>query len=326
MPTDTRLTVTPPQAVTEGADVAALVDDWRAALALQVQAGEISDTTRQTYAHGMGKFLAWAEGRGTVTADTLREWKAALLGDGHRPASVNTWLAGVRAFFGWAVGVRRLAYNPAADVKGATRRGTSKAHRREALTDAEVLRVLAVPDRSTASGKRDYALLAVMAFTGARQIELHRADLADLRTDGGRLVLHVRGKGRAEADEIIVLAHPDAEAAVHDWLAARGDEAGPLFVALGNRSRGDRLSLRAIREVVKSAYRAAGVHGKGKTAHSLRHSAITNAVRHGAPVQKVQAMARHANISTTMIYYHETDRVENPAESYIRYNGQGEGR
>mgnify|MGYP001594548589 CR=1 FL=1 len=61
------------------------------------------------------------------------------------------------------------------------------------------------------------------------------------------------------------------------------------------------------------------------TPHSLRHTAITKAVKRGAPVQKGQAMARHANISTTMIYYHETDRVENPAEEYIQYNGNGGG-
>jgi site-specific recombinase XerD len=39
----------------------------------------------------------------------------------------------------------------------------------------------------------------------------------------------------------------------------------------------------------------------------------------GAPVQKVQSMARHKNIDTTMIYYHEVDRLTNPAEDFINY-------
>ncbi|MBI3242340.1 MAG: tyrosine-type recombinase/integrase [Chloroflexi bacterium] len=321
------LTVTQPKAVTQDADILALVGEWHAALDLQVSAGELSPTSAETYKRGMGKFITWAERRTTVTDEAIREWKAALLSEGHKPGAVNTWLAGVRAFFAWAVGARRLIHNPAASVKGAKRTGTSKAHKRAALTDAEVLRVLAAPDRDTPAGKRDAAMLHLMAYTGARSVEVHRADVGDVRTEGGRLVLAVTGKGRAEADELIVIAHPDAEAALHDWLSARGNDpaGGPLFTSLSNRARDERLSLRAIRGIVKAAYKAAGVVGKNKTTHSLRHTAITTAVKRGAPVQKVQAMARHANISTTMIYYHETDRVENPAEEYIQYNGSGGG-
>jgi site-specific recombinase XerD len=324
------LTVTQPKAITQDADILALVGEWHTALNLQVKAGELSETSAETYKRGMARFIGWADGRGAVSDDMIREWKAAIIAEGHKPGAVNTWLAGVRAFFAWAVGARRLLHNPAAAIKGAKRTGTSKAHKRAALTDAEVLRVLATPNRETVQGKRDAAMLHLMAYTGARQIELHRAGVGDVRTEAGRLVLAVTGKGRAEADELIVIAHPDAEAALHDWLSARGNDpstgsGGPLFVSLSNRGRDERLSLRAIRGIVKAAYKAAGVAGKNKTTHSLRHTAITTAVKRGAPVQKVQAMARHANISTTMIYYHETDRVENPAEEYIQYNGSGGG-
>ena len=87
----------------------------------------------------------------------------------------------------------------------------------------------------------------------------------------------------------------------------------------GRLGLGQRLSLRSIRRIVKQAYRLAGVRGEGKTSHSLRHTAITSAIRHGAPLPKVQSMARHANLNTTMIYYHEVDRVEDPAEGYVDY-------
>ena len=140
-----------------------------------------------------------------------------------------------------------------------------------------------------------------------------------MRTDGGRLVLYVQGKGRVDKDELIVIAHPDAQAAVHGWLAARGDEPGPLFISLSKRSFGKRLSLRSIREIVRDTYKAAGVQGVGKTTHSLRHSAITAAIRNGAPIQRVQAMARHASLATTAIYVHEMDRLAEPAEALIDY-------
>ena len=318
------LTVAQPTAITDSPDVLALVADWHQALALQVAAGEIAPLTEGAYRRGFGKFLTWcdATGAGLVTSDTIRQWKADLLADGRRPNTVNAWLAGVRAFFSWGMGARRLAFNPTEGIKSVKRNGTHKRHLRDMLTNGEVTRVLAKPDTSTAAGKRDLAILALMAYTAVRTIEVHRADLGDLQTINDRLVLNVQGKGSTEKDEVVVVAHPDAEAAVYDWLAVRGNKPGPLFESMSNRNLGGRLSLASIRTLVKRYYRAAGVRGDSKTTHSLRHSAISNAVRHGAPIHKVQSMARHTNIQTTTTYFHETDRIDNPAEGYIDY---GEG-
>jgi integrase/recombinase XerD len=318
----TALTLAEPRTLAEGANVRDLAKAWKDSLALQVRAGEIAETTQRTYEIGLEKFLTWADRRKLVSDEVIREWIADMRGEGRTPATVNTWLAGVRSFFSWAFRNRHLPYNPTNGLKGAKRSGTSQKHKRDALTDREVLRVIGAPDVSTPEGKRDRAILALMAYCGARSVELQRADLADLRTVGGRLVLDVRGKGRQEKDELLVIAHPDAESAVRDWLGERGSAAGPLFVSLSHRSHGARLSLMTIRYIVKSHFKAAGVRGDRKTTHSLRHTAITSAVKHGAPVQKVQTMARHANISTTMIYYHETDRVENPAEAFVNYDAK----
>lgn len=309
------------KAIERGADVRALAQEWTAHLATQARAGEIADATRKTYVIGLEKFLTWCARRQSVNDDAVREWIADERAHGRKPATVNTWLAGVRSFFAWAAGARRLSYNPTNGVKGAKRKGTRTKHAREALTDREVLRVLSAPDRKTNEGARDAAILSLMAYTAARTSDLQRADLADLKTKDNRLVLEVQGKGRQEKDEVLVIAHPEAEGALRDWLSVRGDTPGALFVSLSHRSHGARLSARAFRRL-KDYFKVAGVRGN-KTLHSLRHTAITNAVRHGAPVQKVREMARHANLETTMIYYHETDRIENPAERFITYNEQG---
>jgi site-specific recombinase XerD len=81
------------------------------------------------------------------------------------------------------------------------------------------------------------------------------------------------------------------------------------------------LSLRTLRHLIKGHYLAAGVLDKDKTAHSLRHAAISTALQRGTPVQKVAAMARHASIETTMICLHAIDRLSDQAERYISYNG-----
>jgi integrase/recombinase XerD len=124
-----------------------------------------------------------------------------------------------------------------------------------------------------------------------------------------------------EPDRIVVVPR-DQESVIRAWLAERSKtlhNRGPLFVSLSRRSRGTRLSLRSIREVVKQRYRLAGVTGERKTTHSLRHSAITNAIRHGAAPLQVRAMTGHSSFDTTLIYYHEVERTEAPAEDLITY-------
>jgi integrase/recombinase XerD len=215
----------------------------------------------------------------------------------------------------------RLPADPTSGIKNRRGKGKGKRHTRQALTDNEVRRILDGPKTETPGGKRDLAMICLMAYCGARTVEVHNANTEDLDTDQGRLVLRVLGKGRDEKDEVVVLWHPEAEGAVRNWLAARGKQPGPLFTSLSPRSIDERLSLSAIREIVMHYFELAGVSGGRKSTHSLRHTAATNAVRHGAPVTKVQTMMRHADLATTMVYVHETDRVANPGEAFVDYRG-----
>lgn len=135
--------------------------------------------------------------------------------------------------------------------------------------------------------------------------------------------MEVQGKGRREADEVVVIP-TSQEHVVRDWLATRSrfasnDNDAPLFVSLSNRTRGKRLTTRAIRAMVKVRFARAGVVGNRKSTHSLRHSAITNAIRHGATPMQVQAMARHTSFDTTLGYFHQEARTANPAEDFIKY-------
>ena len=313
------------QIVTAGSDALSptfnfqqAIHDWQENLLLQVYAGTISADTAKTYNNGMDKFAAWLSDR-TPNHDTILEWMAYLKAQGSKPAAINAWLGGVRAFFGWATTRAQIPFNPTQGIRGAKLTGTKKRHIREALTDAEVKRLLAQPDRSTAEGTRDYALLVLQLYTAARGIELHRADVADLKTQNGRLVLFVQGKGDDEKDAPLVLV-AEAETAIREWLSFRGDKPGPLFVSLSDRSRGERLSRRSLRDIVKHYFKMAGIVGN-KTTHSLRHTAITNAIRHEVPITRVSKhLARHASIDTTMVYVHEADRMSDPVEEHISYD------
>ncbi len=315
----TSLIPSPTKALTKPASAADFINLFAAALDLRVRSAEIAATTATNYVSGAKKFIEWStvNRKGAGQPDTIREWKADLLQAGYKPGAVNAWMAGVRALFRWAYENKMITHNPTENIKGARRTGSKDHHARESLTDNEVRRLLAIPDTSTIGGKRDVAILSMMLYTAARGVEIHRANIADLKTRGGRLVLFIQGKGHDEKDDFLIISH--AEDALRDWLGVRDPKATALFHSLSNRSQADRLSLPAYRHLVKHYMRLAGVQGN-KTTHSLRHTAITKAVSEGIPLHKVsKGLARHKDPKTTMIYYHELDRISDPVEDHIHY-------
>lgn len=297
-----------------------LINSWFNALDLECQAGDISEATMKTYQVGLKRFYSQvsSEGVNQVDSKVIQKWKAELQKRGAKPNTVNTWLAGVRRFFGWATGEGFLIVNPALAVKGAKRKKAGKTHLRDNLTDREVRRVLAQPDRNTIQGKRDYCILSIKAYCALRDIEIHRADIEDISTVKGLPVLRVQGKGSSEKNEVAVIYHPSAQDAIYEWLAVRGKRPGALFISLSDRSRGGRLGLPAIRHLVMGYYRKAGIIDPRKTSHSLRHSAISKVCNKGGII-KAREVARHTNIQTTYNYFHEEDRLENPGEAFIDY-------
>ena len=282
---------------------------------------EHAETTHAAYSKGLRLFREWIQERGgdlhQVKPGNVRDWRDELR-EGYAVQTVNLRLSAVRRFYAWLIEEGAPILNPAANIRGASRRGKAGRHKRDELSASEVLAVLDTCDESEL-GKRDRGILALMAYCALRTIEVQRAELGDLATRDGRSVLWVQGKGRAEADDFVVLP-PAADEALRSWLIERGSEQGPLFVSLSRQNPGDRLSTRAIRGMVKDRFHRAGVVNGGKTTHSLRHSAISNAIRNGAEPLQVQAMARHQSFETTLSYYHELSRTDKPAEDLIDYS------
>jgi len=78
--------------------------------------------------------------------------------------------------------------------------------------------LLAVPDRSTLKGKRDYAILRLLWDNALRRGEIESADIKDLDTEGRTLAIF--GKGRGQQKETVSLSRPTLDALV-DWLQER---------------------------------------------------------------------------------------------------------
>lgn len=237
-----------------------------------------------------------------------------LKSSGHKPTTVQSYITAARLFFSWAA-TEGLYPNIAEHIKGAK---LNRDHKKDYLTSRQVKDVLAHIDRDTLQGKRDYALLFMMITCGLRTIEAVRANVEDVRTLGNDTVIYVQGKGREEKTDFIRVTAP-AERALREYLKARGaaKDTEPLFVSTSNNNKGQRMTTRSISAISKRSLQRAGFDSPRLTAHSLRHTAVTLSLLAGKRIEEVQQFARHANITTTMIYNHSLDLAKNSCSEAI---------
>jgi site-specific recombinase XerD len=149
---------------------------------------------------------------------------------------------------------------------------------------------------------RDKAILELFFSTGLRLSELCslNRDL-DLSKDE----FSIRGKGEKVR---VVFLSLSAKQAISQYLKERKDMAEPLFVQYSSNKREDnRLTPRSIERIVKYYAIVAGI-SKKVTPHIIRHSFATDLLSNGADIRSVQMMLGHANIATTQIYTHITDK------------------
>ena len=246
--------------------------------------------------------------------EDIISYRESLKAAGLKPTTIQNYITASRLFFQWTE-QERIYPNIAAHIKGAK---LDREHKKDYLTSAQSKAVLAGIDRSTTTGLRDYAIVALTITGALRTIEVSRADVGDLRTLGDFTVLYVQGKGRDEKTEYIKIPEP-VERAIREYLKTRGavDSSAPLFSSESNNSKGGRLSTRTISGICKAAMIGAGYNSERLTAHSMRHTGITLALLNGESLEEAQQYARHANISTTMIYNHALDRAKNTCSAAV---------
>ena len=175
-------------------------------------------------------------------------------------------------------------------------------------------------DVATAKGKRDLAVIALMLFCGLRCVEIQRANVGDLDLQRGFLA--VQGKGKLEKTDRIRIGEKLRE--ILQMYLATIDTTDPdqaLFRSTAHRNPHQRLTTRSISGIVKNALRRYGIDDRSVTAHSLRHTSATIALKQGLPIDEVSKAMRHASINTTMIYNHaiteETNRTEQTIECAV---------
>lgn len=276
---------------------------------------DIKENSKGTYRRALKQFFAFMSNKSIgLTGNDILEYKKFLDDQKLAAYTINAYLVVVRRFFAWTES-KKIYPNIAKTVKAMKK---PQGFRKESLSKQQIARVLKGIDQSTLQGKRDFAIINLLLRTGLRTIEIQRADIGDIAKCVDEAKFYIQGKGRDAKDEYVVLTYTSLKP-ILTYLEARGqaDKSAPLFASISDRNNGERMTTRSISRLIKNALLQADIDDKRLTAHSLRHTAITNALKGGASLQEVKTMARHANINTTLIYSHNLERMANAAERLI---------
>lgn len=281
-----------------------------------------SAATARAYASDLRRFFAWG-GSDTSAASvealcnlsagklamTLNAYSAHLRGTVSE-ATVNRRLSAVRSLLRIA---RRLGAGNV-DPAGLVDNERVTAYRDTRGPDLkEIIKLLALPNRTTVRGMRDYAILRLLWSNALRRSELCGANVADL--DIGASRLRITGKGRGTQSEWISL-RPKTLTAIREYLEARrgaisesiipqsSSAAGgePLFASHDRRTGGEnrRLTQDGLYKLVAGYGRRIGI---ALRPHGMRHAAITaHLTATGGDILSAQDLARHADIRTTRRY------------------------
>jgi integrase/recombinase XerC len=254
----------------------------------------------------------------------------AFLGDlnsrGNSRSSAARKLAAIRTFGKYLRREGLLDGDPSSLVGTPKREQRLPAH----LGEAEMSKLLEMPDAATPLGRRDRAILELFYASGLRLSELVGLNVDDVNLSSR--AVRVLGKGRKE--RIVPFNHA-TEAAVRAWLkdwsalraepgmrdagrgmrdprravrdAVRGaapqrttrKQPDPLFL----NYKGQRLSTRSVDRLVRK-YVAACSTRFGISPHALRHSFATHLLQRGADLRAIQELLGHSRLSTTQRYTH----------------------
>ncbi len=268
--------------------------------------------TVENYDRYLSRFLEFSEAKSPseITDAMLREYRLWL---NRQPSSAkdtlkkktqNYYLIALRAFFKYLAKRGVTVISP--EVIELAKVGERHI---DLITREELMRLLEMPDTSTLLGLRDKALLETLFSTGLRVSELCSLP-RDINLSHDEL--SIRGKGEKIR---VVFFSSESKDAIKKYLNKRKDMSEHLFIQIKEPKKGQKekldaaapLSSRSVQRLIKYYATKAGI-SKKVTPHIIRHMFATDLLSNGADLRSVQMLLGHANISTTQVYTHVTDK------------------
>jgi integrase/recombinase XerD len=265
----------------------------------------LSDRTIEAYGRDVRRFSAWLGEQGVsrpaeVTREHLARFMVVVDGEGLGLRSIARLRSSVRQLFKFLVREGHLSDDPTALVDAP--RFPQKLP--VVLSGQQVEALLAAPDRRTVLGLRDAAMIETLYATGLRVSELVglQRRSVDLRIG----LLRIRGKG--DKERLVPVGDRAADLIVRYATEGRPEHdpalvSPHLFVTRNGRG----MTRQNFWQRLRAHARRVDIRGK-VSPHVLRHSFATHLLDNGADLRAVQSLLGHADITTTQIYTHVTER------------------
>lgn len=283
---------------------------------------DLKPASKNRYRKSLRVYFNWVKESGYELGDIRYEqlliYKAWLFNqktkDGTLFSSftISAYINALKSFYKWANSIG-LLFNPAGSLKAPEKEKGGK-FEREPLTAEQAKKLL---EHFSLSSPRDFAICSLMLRCGLRTIEITRLDVEDVQFKSDKRILMVQGKGKDRKDRYVLLSDK-AFIPLNNYL--NGRTTGVMFTSESITGVAGRLIPGTISKIIKKGLRAIGINHKKFTAHSLRHTAGTTAIKAGASIGQVQDMLRHADSKTTEGYLKtilEENRLKNSAEGLL---------
>jgi len=236
----------------------------------------------------------------TASAEQVEAWLADLRARGQAPSSVARRAAAARSFYRHLVALGQRAHNPAAEVDLPRRRRRLP----RSLSLGEVERLIDAANGTTPRSLRDRALVELLYGAGLRVSEAVGLDRGSVDLDGRT----VRCVGKGDKERIVPLGVQAVEA-LRRYLAR-----GRPYLDRRHRpdlflnAQGGGLTRGGAFLILRRLAATAGLEPERIHPHLLRHSFATHLLEGGADLRSVQEMLGHADLGTTELYTHVSDR------------------
>jgi integrase/recombinase XerD len=268
---------------------------------LAVSAARLAPRTVEAYRRDLGSVAAaLAKPVATATTEDIERYLAALRADGLASTTIARRAAAIRSFFRHQTLLGARADNPAAELD--LPRRTRKLPR--TLSPGEAERLVEAARGTTPRALRDHALVELLYGAGLRVSEATGLQKGGIDLDE-RLVRTV-GKGGKE--RVVPIGRQAADAlrryVAHGRPHLDRRHRPELFL----NAKGGPLTRAGAFLILRKLAGKAGLEPERVHPHLLRHSFATHLLEGGADLRSVQEMLGHADLATTELYTHVTDR------------------
>jgi integrase/recombinase XerD len=268
---------------------------------LALSAARLAPRTVEAYRRDLIAFSAWLGGTpASATQDRLEGYVAQLRADGLAATTIARRVAALRSFYRHQVLLGARGDNPAAELELPRRRRALP----KTLSPNEVERLIDAATGTAPRSLRDRALVELLYGAGLRVSEAVGLERAGIDLEN-RLV---RTIGKGSKERIVPLGREAVEA-LRRYLAR-----GRPFLDKRHRpelflnAQGGALTRAGAFLILRHLAEAAGLEGERVHPHLLRHSFATHLLEGGADLRSVQEMLGHADLATTELYTHVSDR------------------